>query len=242
MPRPERINPRYARYARGVGQSFSRWFDSIPRVTRALLVANVSVYVLQLMLGRARVSPLMLWPWDTGVDGMTFMPWQLLTYGFMHDSAMHLFFNMLTLFMFGAPLEHTWSGARYLHYYLICVAGAAVCQLALNTWMVSQEGMLVPTVGASGGVFGLLLAYGMLFPNNRIAALPFPIFLRARTIVFIYGAVALLFGITGTQQGVAHFAHLGGMVFGYLLIRYWRRPPGARKPPPRDRGRLRVVK
>lgn len=231
-------------YAGDMKGSFVRWFDNIPRVTRALLVANIGAFVLQLMLGAGRLDPLMLWPIGSGLeDGRGFMPWQLLSYGFLHDGFGHLLFNMLALFMFGAPLEHVWKGKRFLTFYLACVAGAAVCQLLVGAWMMRNGAPPYATLGASGGVFGLLLGYGMLFPNQRVAALPFPVFMRARTLVIIYGVVALLMGLAGRQPGVAHFAHLGGMVFGYLLIRYWRRP---KSPPPRggrrDGPRLRVVK
>ena len=166
------------------------------------------------------------------------MPWQLLTYGFMHDPGgfAHVIFNMLALVMFGAPLEYVWGEKRFLTYYLTCVVGAGLCQLVVATWMLAESGQAYPTIGASGGVFGLLLAYGMLFPHQRVMLLIPPIPMKARTLVFVYGAVALLLGFTGLQPGVAHFAHLGGMLFGYLLIRYWRgNPPfgrrgGRRKP------------
>ena len=215
--------------------------NNIPQVTKALLFANIGAFVLQLILGDPNIAPLMLWPWgaDAG-PGMTFMPWQLLTYGFLHGNFPHLLFNMLALVMFGAPLEHTWGPKRFLQFYLVCVAGAALFQLGVGAWALSQGNPPYPTVGASGGVFGLLLAYGMLFPNQRVMLLIPPIPMRARTLVLVYGVVALLMGITGTMPGVAHFAHLGGMVFGWLLIQYWRgRPPfGRRKPPKRP---MRIV-
>jgi len=197
-------------------------FSNLPPVTRALLLANIAIYVLQLLLGAAALAPFMLWPLDSSGllawSGIGFMPWQLLTYGFMHGGIAHLLFNMLALVMFGAPLEQTWGQRRFLLYFLLCVVGAGVCQLLVVSWSM----LLVPTVGASGGVFGLLLAYGMLFPNQRVMLLFPPIPMKARTLVIVYGGISLLLGITGTQSGVAHFAHLGGMLFGWLLIRYWR--------------------
>jgi len=214
-------------------------FSNLPPVTKALLIANALVFVLQLAL-RESLLPyyFMLWPPNSG----EFMPWQLLTYGFMHDTGnwAHLLFNMLALVMFGAPLEHQWGDRRYLTYYLVCIVGAALCQIAVGTWTTAQGGPPYPTVGASGGIFGLLLAYGMLFPNQRIMLLIPPIPMKARTLVIVYGFVELLMGITNTMPGVAHFAHLGGMLFGWLLIRYWRgQPPfGRKKGPPR----MRVVR
>jgi len=208
------------------------------------LLANGLVFVLQLLLGDAIFAPFMLWPLsDAGIDPLaptpSFLPWQLLTYGFLHGNFAHLLFNMLALLMFGAPLEHTWGNKRYLTYYLVCVVGAGICQLLVGWWTVAQGGNIYPTVGASGGVFGLLLAYGMLFPNQRVMLLIPPIPMKARTLVIVYGAIELLLGATGMQPGVAHFAHLGGMLFGWLLIRHWRgQPPFGRKNPPRPRPRI----
>jgi len=205
---------------------------NLPPATRALLVVNVVVYLLQLLLGAAVLAPFMLWPLDSSgylaLAGVGFMPWQLLSYGFMHGGLAHLLFNMLALVMFGAALEQVWGQRRFLLYFLLCVIGAGLCQLLVVSWSMT----LVPTVGASGGVFGLLLAYGLLFPNQRVMLLFPPIPMKARTLVIVYGVISLLFGITGTQSGVAHFAHLGGMLFGWLLIRYWQgRPPfGGNRP------------
>jgi membrane associated rhomboid family serine protease len=222
---------------------------NLPRVTKILLIANVVGFVLQWLLGDARMLPLMLWPLEADTYGAlhgmapSFMPWQLLTYGFLHDPAniFHLAFNMLALVMFGAPLEHTWGDRRFLTYYLVCVVGAGVCQLAVGSWAVANGSDPYPTIGASGGVFGLLFAYGMLFPNQRVMLLFPPIPMKARTLVILYGVFELSLGLTGLQPGVAHFAHLGGMLFGWLLIRYWRgQPPfGGAKPP---KPRMRIVK
>ncbi|HVI57547.1 MAG TPA: rhomboid family intramembrane serine protease [Luteimonas sp.] len=213
-------------------------FTNLPPVTKALLIANALVFLLEYVVGERVMSPFMLWPLQAGGDalstGVGFMPWQLLTYGFLHDPSniAHLLFNMLALLMFGAPLEYTWGNRRFLTYYLVCVAGAGVCQLLVTSWMAGQGAPVGPTLGASGGVFGLLLAYGMLFPNQRVMLLIPPIPMKARTLVIIYGAIELLLGFTGLQPGVAHFAHLGGMLFGWLLINYWRgKPPFGRSRP-----------
>jgi len=204
-------------------------FSNLPAATKALLAANIAVYLMQLLLPDSALLAFMLWPLDMtgGLAGTPygFLPWQLVTYGFMHGGIGHLLFNMLALVMFGAPLEQTWGQRRFLTYFLVCVAGAGLCQLLVVTWSLQGYGMLIPTVGASGGVFGLLLAYGLLFPNQRVMLLFPPIPMKARTLVIVYGVISLLFGVSGTQSGVAHFAHLGGMLFGWLMIRYWRGQP-----------------
>ena len=215
-------------------------FPRLPTVTKALLIANGLMFLLQWLLGDA-LSPLMLWPisgggFDPFSPGENFQVWQLLTYGFLHGSFTHLLFNMFALFMFGASLEQTWGEKRFLTYYLVCVIGAGLCQVLVGWWTVSQGGDVYPTVGASGGIYGLLLAYGLLFPNQQVMLLFPPIPMKARTFVILFGVIELLSGLNGWQPGVAHFAHLGGMLFGWLLIRYWRgQPPfggrGGRKPP-----------
>ena len=223
-------------------------FSNIPPITRALLIANGLVFLLQLTLGDSTFIPFMLWPLGagSGLSSLTdsgfavpgFMPWQLLTYAFLHGGFAHVAFNMLALFMFGAPLEYTWGNRRFLLYYLVCVVGAGLCQLVVASWMSGRTG-IYPTIGASGGIFGLLFAYGMLFPNQRVMLLIPPIPMKARTLVIVYGAVELLLGATGLQPGVAHFAHLGGMLFGWLLIRYWRgQPPFGKGEPRRPRPRI----
>lgn len=210
-------------------------FSNLPRVTKALLIVNGLLFLLQYLLGMDTFIPYMLWPWQ-GVEAVggaqAFMPWQLLTYGFLHGGLPHLLFNMLALVMFGAPLEYTWGEKRFLTYYLVCIVGAGICQLLLTSYMASRGGQIGPTLGASGGVFGLLLAYGMLFPNQRVMLLIPPIPMKARTLVIAYGAIELMLGFTGWQPGVAHFAHLGGMLFGWLLIQYWRGKPPFGKPRP----------
>jgi len=219
-------------------------FSNLPPVTKALLIANGAVFLLQWMLGDYAFAAFMLWPLGgAGGDPFSaptmFLPWQLLTYAFLHGSLAHVGFNMLALLMFGAPLEYTWGQRRFLAYFVVCVLGAGLCQLAVGSWAVAQGGAAYPTVGASGGIFGLLLAYGMLFPNQRVMLLIPPIPMRARTLVIVYGAIELLLGFTGLQPGVAHFAHLGGMLFGWLLIRYWRgQPPFGRGGPRRPRPRI----
>jgi membrane associated rhomboid family serine protease len=215
-------------------------FTRLPPVTRALLIANAAVFLLQFLAESSQLGGwlmyLTLWPLGSGAeyDVPGFLPWQVLTYGFMHGDLPHLLFNMLALVMFGAQVEHEWGARRFLGYYLTCVVGAALCQLVVAAITMSMGGGVYYTVGASGGVFGLLLAYGMLFPNQRVMLLIPPVPMKARTLVTLYGVITLLMGLSGVMPGVAHFAHLGGMLFGWLLIRQWRRrpPPGGRRRPP----------
>lgn len=203
---------------------------NIPPIVRALLVVNVLMFVAQMLLGEARFLDLMLWPLgeyamrmpDRSLIQVGFLPWQILSYGFLHGGLTHLFFNMFALWMFGGPLESVWGGRRFLRYYLICVLGAGLVQLVVATLAVKNGTPPYPTVGASGGVFGLLLAYGMLFPNQRLMLIFPPIPMKARTFVICYGLLELYLGVTGTRSGIAHFAHLGGMAFGFLVIQYWR--------------------
>jgi membrane associated rhomboid family serine protease len=201
-------------------------FSNLPPVTKALLIANGVVFVLQQLLGDATFAPFMLWPLgDGGGDpfsmSQAFLPWQLLTYGFLHGNFAHVAFNMLALAMFGAPLEYTWGERRYAAYYYTCVVGAGLCQLAVASWAASQGGVY-PTVGASGGVFGLLLAFGMAYPRRELIIFPIPIPIQAWLAVTLYGALELFLGVTRTASGIAHFAHLGGMATGFVLIQYWR--------------------
>jgi membrane associated rhomboid family serine protease len=222
-------------------------FSKLPPVTRALLIANGLVFLLQWFAGESMVGDVLeamqLWP--IGGEGgayaaPAFMPWQLVTYAFMHATFGHLLFNMLALVMFGSQVEHAWGRRRFATYYFVCVVGAALFQLLVGYWTMMRGGEAYPTVGASGGVFGLLLAYGMLFPNQRVMLLIPPVPMKARTLVIMYGLLELFMGVTGTMPGVAHFAHLGGMLFGWLLIRHWRRRPPSRGPRPRP-PHIRVV-
>ncbi|WP_408953112.1 rhomboid family intramembrane serine protease [Lysobacter sp. Hz 25] len=208
-------------------------FSSIPPVVRKLLIANVVVFVLQALLSqgdatRSWVLWCELWPWLPAhiPAAGNFMPWQLLTSGFMHGGIGHLVFNMLALVMFGASLEYEWGARRFAIYYFTCLIGSALLQLLIAS-IAARQGDVYVTLGASGAVYGLLLAYGMLFPNRPVTLLPFPIVLKARTLVIIYAVAAVFYGVFAQGTGVAHFAHLGGMLVGWLTILYWRkRPPG----------------
>lgn len=199
----------------------------LPPVTRLLLIANVAVFLLQFVLGDLLIIWFALWPFNTpAAYGTGFMPWQVLTYGFLHGGLVHIGFNMLALYMFGGQIEQVFGPRRFLIYYLGCVFSAALAQLAMSAL---SSGPAFPTVGASGGVFGLLLAYGLFFPRRTLMLLFPPIPMPAWLFVTLYGLLELYLGVTGTAAGIAHFAHLGGMLGGYLLIRQWRRrPPGER--------------
>lgn len=186
---------------------------ALPPVTQALIVVNVLVFLAEIALGAGFTGLLALWP-----IGPQFLPWQLLTYAFVHAGPQHLLFNMFGVFMFGRDLERVWGPRRYLGYYLACALSAAVAQLLVT----GLTGAYYPTVGASGAIFGLLVAYAMTFPNRTIVLLIPPIPMRAPVFVTVYGALELLLGVTGTQEGVAHFAHLGGLAGGLLLMRFWK--------------------
>jgi membrane associated rhomboid family serine protease len=194
----------------------------LPPVTKALMLICTAVFCAQLLLPILPVDALLaLWPLSSG----RFWPWQLVSYGFLHGDMMHLFFNMLGLWMFGSELERLWGPKRYIHLLLASVVAAALVQLVFTM----LTGSRAPTVGASGALFGLLLSFGMLFPNRIIMPLFPPIPMKARTFVFVFGAIELLLGLYG-RGGVAHFAHLGGMLGGFLMIRYWRgQPPFGRR-------------
>ena len=200
-------------------------FRSIPPVTRALIFANVAIFGAQFLLGDRFVAAFALWPLGSASvlgpeSGAGFNLWQLVTYAFLHGNTLHLFFNMFALYMFGGEIERVFGPRRYLQYYFVTVIVAAITQL-----VVSGVGSATPypTVGASGGVFGLLLAFGMLFPRRMIMLIFPPIPMPAWLFVTVYGVLELYLGVTGTSQGVAHFAHLGGMLGGFLMLRRWRR-------------------
>ena len=183
----------------------------MPPVTQALLLINLALLCLDYVLGGLLTRWGALYPL-----GPDFLPWQVVTYAFLHGGINHLFFNMLGLWMFGSELERLWGPRRYLQFYFASLLAAAATQLLVT----QVTGSPYPTVGASGALFGLLLAFGMLFPH-RTVLLFFVIPVPARILVALYGLFELYQGVYGTQAGVAHFAHLGGMLGGFLLMRYW---------------------
>lgn len=186
----------------------------LPPITQALLLINVAVFCIDIFLGPWFTQTMALWPVGSGL----FLPWQVVTYAFLHGGFAHLFFNMLGLWMFGAELERLWGNKRFIQFYTASVLAAALSQLVLSALIGSQA----PTIGASGGIFGLLLAFGMMFPNRQIMLLIPPIPMKAKVFVAVYGAIELIMGVWSPAGGVAHFAHLGGMLGGFLMIRYWQ--------------------
>ncbi|HEY0766320.1 MAG TPA: rhomboid family intramembrane serine protease [Steroidobacteraceae bacterium] len=189
-------------------------FTAVPPATRALILINVAAFLLQQLAPDLMAGLFALWP----LGSERFGPWQLITYAFLHGNLVHIFFNMFALFMFGRALEMLWGGRRLVMFYLVCVLTASLTQLAVQ----SGSGVQEEVIGASGGVFGVLLAFAWYFPSQRIILLFPPIPMPAWLFVTVYGALELFFGVTGRQQGVAHFAHLGGMLGGALCILYWR--------------------
>ena len=185
----------------------------LPPVTKALLLICVAVFAVQQLLPPGLDGLFALWPLQSG----NFLPWQVVSYAFLHGSLTHLLFNMLALWMFGGEIERLWGARRFMQFLLASALAAAVVQLGW-TWLIGSH---TPTVGASGATFGLLLAFGMLFPNRMIVPLIPPIPMKAKYFVAIFGALELVFGVMGSS-GIAHFAHLGGMLGGYLMILYWR--------------------
>jgi membrane associated rhomboid family serine protease len=175
----------------------------------------VAVFLLQSASGGVLEEWFALWP-----PGHGFAIWQLLTYGFLHGGIAHIFFNMLGLYMFGSDIERLFGSRYFLAYYLACLVAAALSQLIVTGLM---GGPPVPTLGASGGLYGLLLAFGMYFPRRMVMLIFPPIPMQARFFVILFGSLELVFGVTGTAAGVAHFAHLGGMLGGWLMIQYRRR-------------------
>ena len=166
--------------------------------------------------------------------------WQPVTHLFMHGGFMHIFFNMYAVYIFGSVLERIWGTKKFLIYYFVTGLGAALVHtgvewLQMQYWMgAAAEGnaaafsyihalKMTPTVGASGAVFGLLMGYAMLYPDSIMSLIFPPISMKAKWFVLIYAAIELVTGITGTGAGIAHFAHLGGLIFGFLLIYYWKK-------------------
>lgn len=191
----------------------------IPAVTKWLLLLNLAAYIVDLLLrGMGIQLSVICGLWWAGSP--YFRLWQPLTYMFMHAGLIHLFFNMFALWMFGRIIEQLWGPRRFLLYYLVCGLGAGavqeLCQLA--GWI----GTYAMTIGASGAVYGVLLAFGMCLPEERIFIIPIPFPIKAKYFVLIYAVIELVEGMS-VSDSVAHFAHLGGMLFGFLLIMYWKR-------------------
>lgn len=185
----------------------------MPPVVKSLLLLNVAAFIIDSIIPLSGF--LGLWYWGTDL----FQPYQLITYMFMHGGFSHIFFNMFALWMFGRIMEQAWGSQRFLIYYIVCGIGAGLSQeLGQALGMISPY---ASTIGASGAVFGVMLAFGMTFPNERLFIIPFPFPIKAKWFVMIYAALELFEGMH-SNDNVAHYAHLGGMVVGLFLILYWR--------------------
>ena len=183
-----------------------------PPAVKHLLIINVLFFV---ALSTPVVSDYLftygaLWPIDSGRFGV----WQLVTYMFLHVGFGHIFFNLFALWMFGQAIENFWGTNRFVIYYFLTGIGAALLHMLIG-------GGGAPTLGASGAVYGILLAFGMMFPERPIMLLIPPIPIKAKYFVAIFGAIELISGLTRANSGIAHFAHLGGMLVGFILIKYW---------------------
>ncbi len=234
------------------GFNFGRTSNT-PPVVKNLIIINVVVFVLSWFYlqttGRSLTSFLGMFY----IQSPLFQPWQVVTHMFMHGSLFHIFFNMWALWIFGKTLESVWGSKRFLIYFFVTGLGAAFLhQLvqyfefgsmvhaakanynfdtitierlnSLRTRMPDLfSALITPTVGASGAVFGVLLAFGMLFPNTPLIIIPFPFPIKAKWLVIGYGAIELYTGLTQPGSNIAHFAHLGGMLFGFILIKYWNK-------------------
>ena len=231
-------------------------FSILPTVVKNLLIINVIFF---LATWAAEVA----WHIDLAdylglhyIGASDFRPFQFVTYMFMHGSFAHLFFNMFALWMFGGVIERVWGPKKFIFYYIVCGVGAGLIQELVQYAEYSIQGMaayqyveaggvrmttdayinLWTTIGASGAVYGILLAFGMLFPNERLFIIPFPFPIKAKWLIVGYVAIELFSAMTGPGDGVAHMAHLGGMLFGFLLIRHWQHHPGSSQHFGRSRG------
>jgi len=212
------------------------FFGSMPPVIKNLVIINSLVLLATYLTGDFMYEKFSLFY----LESPLFKPYQLVTHMFMHGGFMHLFFNMYALIIFGVALEQVWGSKKFFLYYMVTGLGAALLHSlvlyidASSLMNAVQAGdqiavqkldalMRTPTVGASGAVYGVLLAYGMLFPNNVLQLIFPPIALKAKWFVLIFGVIELALGVSNTGGNIAHFAHLGGMIFGYFLIIYWKK-------------------
>lgn len=213
------------------------FLSNLPTAVKNIIIINVLVYLLTYVKGNFMYENFALF-YPTSPF---FHWWQPLTHMFMHGGFWHLFFNMYTLFIFGSVLERIWGMKKFLIFYFVTGLGAAAVHtcvewIQMTHWMtqVAQSGSLAaqasihamkmtPTVGASGAIYGLLMGYAVLYPDAIMRLLFPPVEMKAKWFVLIFAAIELLTGLTGTGTGIAHFAHLGGLIFGYILLAYWKK-------------------
>ena len=221
----------YYSYNRGGG-----FLSNIPEATRSITIINVLVMIMTSLSGDAMYERFALF-YPTSPF---FRIWQPVTHMFMHGGFWHLFFNMYTLYFFGRVLEERWGAKKFLIFYFVTGLGAALVHtgvewMQMNHWM-SQVAdgsiaaqakihalKMTPTVGASGAIYGVLMGFAMLYPDAVLSLIFPPVSMKAKWFVLIFGGIELLTGVTGVGGGIAHFAHLGGLIFGYLLIMYWKK-------------------
>lgn len=208
----------------------NNFISQIPTVTKNLVAINILMFIATLVNENFMVANFaMFYP-----ASPFFKPWQILTHMFMHGGFWHIFFNMYSLLMFGSILERSLGPKKFLIFYFVTGLGAVALHTGVE-WMQAkvfiangiaqayQQLLVTPTLGASGAIYGLLIGFAMLYPQARLTLIFPPIPMTAKWLVIIFAAIELFSGINGIQDGVAHFAHLGGMLFGWLLIRWWRK-------------------
>ena len=228
---------------------------NIPTMTKNLLVVNVLAFIATFVLERSGIDLTRL----LGLHfflASEFHIYQFITYMFLHGGFTHILFNMFALWMFGSVIERVWGPKKFLFYYIVCGVGAGFIQELVQYGTYSYEGMAAyqyvsvsgvqmttdayinmwTTIGASGAVYGILLAFGMIFPNERLFIIPFPFPIKAKWLIMGYIAIELFSAMSGPGDGIAHMAHLGGMLFGFLLIRYWQKHPDSSQRYGRSRG------
>ncbi|MDR1584333.1 MAG: rhomboid family intramembrane serine protease [Prevotellaceae bacterium] len=208
---------------------FGNFGSQMPTVVKNLLLINGVMFLASYLFENFMIETFSLfYP-----ASQFFKFFQLLTHMFMHADLMHLFFNMYALWLFGSMIERVWGGKKFLLYYLITGLGAACLHLLIEYLKIKNLDVFeysdrivqiygTPMLGASGAVFGVLLAFGMMFPNTELQLIIPPVRLKAIWLVVIYGILELFLGVTQTVVGVAHFAHIGGMLFGFILVTYWK--------------------
>lgn len=208
----------------------NNFISQIPTVTKNLVAINILMFIATLINENFMVTNFaMFYP-----ASPFFKPWQILTHMFMHGGFWHIFFNMYSLLMFGSILERSLGPKKFLIFYFVTGLGAVALHTGVE-WMQArvfiangavdayQRLLMTPTLGASGAIYGVLIGFAMLYPQARLTLIFPPIPMTAKWLVIIFAAIELFSGINGIQESVAHFAHLGGMLFGWLLIRWWRK-------------------
>ena len=191
---------------------------NLTTAVKNLLIINIIVFLGTELIGNRMYELFALFP----IGSPFFRWWQPITHMFMHGSIAHIFFNMWSLVVFGPVLERMWGPKKFLIYYFVCGMGAALCH-ELVLYFFVPGALNVPTVGASGAIYGLLLGFGMLYPNITLTLVFPPISMKAKWFVIIFAVIELVTGVLGTHDGVAHFAHLGAMLFGLILLLIWKK-------------------